>query len=66
MALIDKGGLGISSLYALNRALLFKWIWHFYTRESSLWAKVIKGIGEDGKIGKTVSNFHSSIWLDIV
>ncbi|GJR41813.1 RNA-directed DNA polymerase, eukaryota [Tanacetum coccineum] len=42
-------------------------IWRFYTQESSLWAKVIKGIhGEDGKIGKTVSNLHSSIWLDIV
>ncbi|GJR30096.1 hypothetical protein Tco_1106328 [Tanacetum coccineum] len=35
--------------------------------DSSLWAKVIKGIhGEDGKIGKVVSNLHSSIWLDIV
>lgn len=67
LAPIDKGGLEISSLYALNRAILFKWIWRFYTHESSLWAQVIKGIhGEDGKIGKTVSNFHSSIWLDIV
>ncbi|GJT47648.1 RNA-directed DNA polymerase, eukaryota, reverse transcriptase zinc-binding domain protein [Tanacetum coccineum] len=67
LAPIDKGGLGISSFYALNRALLFKWIWRFYTQDSSLWAKVIKGIhGEDGKIGKAVSNLHSSTWLDIV
>ncbi|GKE37099.1 RNA-directed DNA polymerase, eukaryota, reverse transcriptase zinc-binding domain protein [Tanacetum coccineum] len=52
LALKDKGGLGISSFYALNRALLFKWIWRFHTQGSSLWAKVIKGIhGEDGKIG---------------
>nr|GEV19206.1 hypothetical protein [Tanacetum cinerariifolium] len=44
----NKGGLGVSSLYALNRALLFKWVWRFRTQISSLWAKVIKGIhGED-------------------
>ncbi|GKE23512.1 hypothetical protein Tco_1435024 [Tanacetum coccineum] len=67
LAPIEKGGLGISSFYVLNRALLFKWIWHFYTQDSSLWANVIKGIhGEDGKIGKAVSNLHSSTWLDIV
>ncbi|GKB29851.1 hypothetical protein Tco_0869252 [Tanacetum coccineum] len=35
--------------------------------DSSLWANVIKGIhGEDGKIGKAVSNLHSSTWLDTV
>ncbi|GJW46936.1 RNA-directed DNA polymerase, eukaryota, reverse transcriptase zinc-binding domain protein, partial [Tanacetum coccineum] len=63
----DKGGLGISSFYALNRALLFKWVWRFHTQSSSLWAKVIKGIhGEDDKIGKNISNYQSSIWLDIV
>ncbi|GJR24575.1 hybrid signal transduction histidine kinase M [Tanacetum coccineum] len=67
LAPIDKGGLGISSFYALNRALLFKWIWRFYTQDTSLYAKVIKGIhGEDGKIGKAVSNLYSSTWLDIV
>ncbi|GJZ24485.1 RNA-directed DNA polymerase, eukaryota, reverse transcriptase zinc-binding domain protein [Tanacetum coccineum] len=67
LALIDKSGLGISSFYALNSVLLFKWIWRFYTQDSFLWAKVIKGIhGEDGKIGKVVSNLHSSTWLDIV
>ncbi|GJS39123.1 hypothetical protein Tco_0564166 [Tanacetum coccineum] len=67
LAPIDKGGLRISSFYALNRALLFKWIWRFYTQDSSLWAKVIKGIhGEDGKIDKPLSNLHSSTWLDIV
>nr|GEW93115.1 RNA-directed DNA polymerase, eukaryota, reverse transcriptase zinc-binding domain protein [Tanacetum cinerariifolium] len=63
----DKGGLGISSFYALNRALLFKWVWRFHTQNSSLWVKVIKGIhGEDGKIRKNISNYQSSIWLDIV
>nr|GEW94428.1 RNA-directed DNA polymerase, eukaryota [Tanacetum cinerariifolium] len=27
----EKGGRGVSSLYALNRALIFKWIWRFHT-----------------------------------
>ncbi|GJS06354.1 hypothetical protein Tco_0363150 [Tanacetum coccineum] len=44
------GGLGVSSLYALNRALTFKWVWRFLTQSSSLWARVIKEIhGDDGK-----------------
>nr|GEW54986.1 RNA-directed DNA polymerase, eukaryota [Tanacetum cinerariifolium] len=30
-----KGGLGISSFYALNRALLLKWVWGGVTLESS-------------------------------
>ncbi|GKE15855.1 RNA-directed DNA polymerase, eukaryota, reverse transcriptase zinc-binding domain protein [Tanacetum coccineum] len=36
----DKGGLGISSLYALNRGLMFKWYWRFFTKDSSLWSRV--------------------------
>ncbi|GJU95392.1 RNA-directed DNA polymerase, eukaryota [Tanacetum coccineum] len=71
----DKGGLGISSFYALNRALLFKWVWRFHTQSSSLWAKVIKGIhGEDGKIDmdfvsyihrKMGNGLHTYFWDDI-
>nr|GEV92727.1 homeodomain-like protein [Tanacetum cinerariifolium] len=38
----EKEGLGVSSLYALNRALLFKWVWSFHTQKGSLWEKVIK------------------------
>ncbi|GJZ58055.1 RNA-directed DNA polymerase, eukaryota, reverse transcriptase zinc-binding domain protein [Tanacetum coccineum] len=63
----DKGGLGVSSLYELNRALLFKWVWRFFTQSSSLWTRVIKAIhGNDGKIGKKTKSAHPSIWLDIV
>ncbi|GKD36725.1 RNA-directed DNA polymerase, eukaryota [Tanacetum coccineum] len=29
----EKGGLGVSSLYALNRGLLFKWVWKFYAQK---------------------------------
>ncbi|GJY40436.1 RNA-directed DNA polymerase, eukaryota, reverse transcriptase zinc-binding domain protein [Tanacetum coccineum] len=59
----ENGGHGVLSFYALNRALLFKWVWRFRTQQSSLWTKVIKGIhGEDGKLGNHVKNHHSSIW----
>ncbi|GJZ05936.1 RNA-directed DNA polymerase, eukaryota, reverse transcriptase zinc-binding domain protein [Tanacetum coccineum] len=37
----DSGGLGIASFFALNRALLCKWIWKFITQKNSLWARVI-------------------------
>ncbi|GJT52989.1 RNA-directed DNA polymerase, eukaryota [Tanacetum coccineum] len=63
----DKGGLGISSLFALNRALIFKWVWRFLYQNSSLWASVIKSIhGAQGKIGKEVNASFPSIWLNIV
>ncbi|GKB07211.1 RNA-directed DNA polymerase, eukaryota, reverse transcriptase zinc-binding domain protein [Tanacetum coccineum] len=63
----DNGGLGVSSFFALNRALLFKWVWRFHTQQSSLWSKVIKGIhGKDGKLGRQVKNMQPSVWLDIV
>ncbi|GKB20091.1 RNA-directed DNA polymerase, eukaryota, reverse transcriptase zinc-binding domain protein [Tanacetum coccineum] len=51
----DKGGLGISSLFALNRALMFKWVWRFLSQNSS-----------QGKIGKDVTASFPSIWLNIV
>nr|GFB96832.1 RNA-directed DNA polymerase, eukaryota [Tanacetum cinerariifolium] len=48
----DKGCLGVSSIYALNRGLMFKWVWSFLTQNTSLWARVIKAIhGGDGNIG---------------
>nr|GEW94367.1 RNA-directed DNA polymerase, eukaryota [Tanacetum cinerariifolium] len=56
----DKGGLGVSSLFALNRALMFKWVWHFITQGSSLWH------GYDGKIGQKVKSCYPSLWLDIM
>ncbi|GKD44506.1 hypothetical protein Tco_1269151, partial [Tanacetum coccineum] len=63
----EKGGLGVSCLYALNRALMFKWVWRFITQRTSLWKRVIKAIhGDDGKIGKSSKAAFSSSWLDIV
>nr|GEZ56513.1 RNA-directed DNA polymerase, eukaryota, reverse transcriptase zinc-binding domain protein [Tanacetum cinerariifolium] len=63
----DKGGLGVSSLYALNRGLLFKWIWSFYTQDKSLWVRVIKAMyGDKGKIDAEVKTGSRSCWLNTV
>ncbi|GJV95904.1 RNA-directed DNA polymerase, eukaryota, reverse transcriptase zinc-binding domain protein, partial [Tanacetum coccineum] len=67
MASKDAGGLGVASLFALNRGFLFKWVWRFITQKNSLWAKMITAIhGDDGKIGKTVKPTFPSIWLNII
>ncbi|GKB82163.1 RNA-directed DNA polymerase, eukaryota, reverse transcriptase zinc-binding domain protein [Tanacetum coccineum] len=63
----EKGGLGISSFYALNRALIFKWVWRFRTQNTSLWSRIIKAIhGEDGKLGNPNKPTFSSNWIDII
>nr|GEZ82605.1 RNA-directed DNA polymerase, eukaryota [Tanacetum cinerariifolium] len=63
----EKGGLGVSSLYALNRGLMFKWMWRFYTQNTSLWVRVINPIhGDDGKVGGYVKDGAKSCWLSIV
>nr|GEZ72017.1 RNA-directed DNA polymerase, eukaryota [Tanacetum cinerariifolium] len=62
-----KGGLGVSSLYALNRAFMFKWVWRFTTQQDLLWTKVIKAIyGEDGRISDGSKHVPKSIWCGIV
>ncbi|GJU99732.1 RNA-directed DNA polymerase, eukaryota, reverse transcriptase zinc-binding domain protein [Tanacetum coccineum] len=62
-----NGGLGVSSFFAQNRALLFKWVWRFYTDKSSLWSSFIKAMhGSHGAIGDS-SQFHNrSTWRDIL
>ncbi|GJY35856.1 RNA-directed DNA polymerase, eukaryota [Tanacetum coccineum] len=62
-----NGGLGISSLFALNRALLFKWIWRFITNGYSLWSRVIKAFyGNRGAIDIIHNSSRRSPWLDII
>ncbi|GJW33457.1 RNA-directed DNA polymerase, eukaryota, reverse transcriptase zinc-binding domain protein [Tanacetum coccineum] len=62
-----KGGLGVSSLYALNRGLMIKWLWRFYAQNTSLWVRVVKAIhGEEGKVGQNISSRSYSCWLNIV
>nr|GFA06403.1 RNA-directed DNA polymerase, eukaryota [Tanacetum cinerariifolium] len=47
----QKGGLGVSSFHALNRALLLKWVWRFVSQDGSLWSRVIQAI-----YGNTITN----------
>ncbi|GJS50443.1 RNA-directed DNA polymerase, eukaryota, partial [Tanacetum coccineum] len=63
----EKGGLGISSLYALNRGLMFKWYWRFFTKDSSLWSRVIKAIyGDSGGLERNTFATYTSCWSNIV
>nr|GEW49232.1 RNA-directed DNA polymerase, eukaryota [Tanacetum cinerariifolium] len=39
-----RGGLGVSSFFALNRALLLKWVWRFISQDGSLWSRVIRAL----------------------
>nr|GEU80083.1 RNA-directed DNA polymerase, eukaryota [Tanacetum cinerariifolium] len=41
---MKKGGLGVSSFYALNHALLLKWVWRFLSQDGSLWFQMINAI----------------------
>nr|GFD05243.1 RNA-directed DNA polymerase, eukaryota, reverse transcriptase zinc-binding domain protein [Tanacetum cinerariifolium] len=55
LAAKDVGGLGVSSFFALNRALMFKWVWRFFSQKNSLWVIMVKALhDEDGKIYKKV------------
>nr|GEV09362.1 RNA-directed DNA polymerase, eukaryota, reverse transcriptase zinc-binding domain protein [Tanacetum cinerariifolium] len=63
----DVGGLRVSSLSALNRALMFKWVWRFFSQKNSLCVRVVKTLhGEDEKIGKKVQPRYPSTWLNII
>nr|GEZ27341.1 RNA-directed DNA polymerase, eukaryota, reverse transcriptase zinc-binding domain protein [Tanacetum cinerariifolium] len=65
MVLTSKknGGLGVSSFFAHNRVLIFKWVWKFLTDGSSLWTRFIKvifvGNGEN-------TSFWDDSWLEEV
>nr|GEV85334.1 RNA-directed DNA polymerase, eukaryota, reverse transcriptase zinc-binding domain protein [Tanacetum cinerariifolium] len=59
----SNGGLGISCFYALNRGLLFKWIWWFLSRDQSLWSQVIHAL--HGSNTSTLSSSYSSLWSSI-
>nr|GEU92643.1 RNA-directed DNA polymerase, eukaryota [Tanacetum cinerariifolium] len=68
MAHKQHGGLEISSLFDLNLALLFKWIWRFLSSQSGLWTNVIKAIhGNNGSIGLSfTSRSRGSIWIEVL
>ncbi|GKC91035.1 RNA-directed DNA polymerase, eukaryota [Tanacetum coccineum] len=57
-------GLGVSSFFALNRALLLKWVWRFVSQDGSLWYKVIRALY--GSSVETHSTSLSSNWCSIM
>nr|GEZ52138.1 RNA-directed DNA polymerase, eukaryota, reverse transcriptase zinc-binding domain protein [Tanacetum cinerariifolium]GEZ56381.1 RNA-directed DNA polymerase, eukaryota, reverse transcriptase zinc-binding domain protein [Tanacetum cinerariifolium] len=67
--LMDKkrGGLGVSSLYALNKGLMIKWLWKFFVHKDSIWTKVITAIhGVNGNVNSNGGKAGRSCWLAIV
>lgn len=53
--------------FALNRALLFKWVQSFSNNPISLWVKVVKCIhGEKAFVGSRLPMGKTSVWLDIL
>ncbi|GKC84099.1 RNA-directed DNA polymerase, eukaryota [Tanacetum coccineum] len=59
-----KGGLGVSSYFALNRALLLKWVWRFVSQDDSLWFRVIQAVHGDKIDSHSVRKV--SIWSSIL
>ncbi|GJX96137.1 RNA-directed DNA polymerase, eukaryota, reverse transcriptase zinc-binding domain protein, partial [Tanacetum coccineum] len=69
MVLTSKknGGLGVTSFFAHNRALLFKWVWRFLTDGSSLWTRFIKAIfGNKGALDTHKLIPRRSPWQDVI
>ncbi|KAK9048582.1 hypothetical protein SSX86_032453 [Deinandra increscens subsp. villosa] len=56
----DRGGLGIGSLFAMNKALLYKWRWRFVSCGNALWAKIIKAIHGPNLTSKWKGKFVST------
>ncbi|GKB86217.1 RNA-directed DNA polymerase, eukaryota, partial [Tanacetum coccineum] len=68
MAFKKNDGLGVSSFFALNRALIFKWIWRFISNGFFLWARFIQAIyGSKGALDYSHDiPLRNSPWLDII
>nr|GEY18060.1 RNA-directed DNA polymerase, eukaryota [Tanacetum cinerariifolium] len=60
----DHGGLGVSSFYALNMALLSKWVWRFLSRDNSIWFRTTHAI--HGSQEQGLSAAFSSNWSSII
>nr|GEU75146.1 RNA-directed DNA polymerase, eukaryota, reverse transcriptase zinc-binding domain protein [Tanacetum cinerariifolium] len=58
------GGLGVNSFYALNRALLFKWVWRFISNDGSLWFHLINAM--HGNSLQVSSSCYYSPWKVIL
>nr|GEW38227.1 RNA-directed DNA polymerase, eukaryota [Tanacetum cinerariifolium] len=59
-----NGSLGVLSFYALNRALLLKWVWRFLSQDGSPWYRVIQALY--GASFELHPVNQSSIWCSIL
>ena len=64
----ENGGLGVGSIQALNKALLYKWKWRFGINHNALWCKVIKAChGNDGGVGSRHGHGRGTgVWKGII
>ncbi|GKE06613.1 hypothetical protein Tco_1398631 [Tanacetum coccineum] len=60
----ENGGLGVSSFFVLNRALLLKWVWRFVSQDGSLWCQVIRAL-YGSSVGSHPTHFSSN-WCSIM
>ncbi|GJS06427.1 RNA-directed DNA polymerase, eukaryota, reverse transcriptase zinc-binding domain protein [Tanacetum coccineum] len=63
-----EGGLGVGSLFSLNRAMLFKWFWRFFHNPNALWVSVIRALhGHCGRLRDlSMVGAHSGPWKGII
>nr|GEV22983.1 RNA-directed DNA polymerase, eukaryota [Tanacetum cinerariifolium] len=59
-----RRGLGVSSYFALNRSLLFKWVWRFVSQDGFLWFRVIHVVHGNSIDAHLDQNL--SIWSSIL
>ncbi|GJT35114.1 retrovirus-related pol polyprotein from transposon TNT 1-94 [Tanacetum coccineum] len=60
-------GLGMSSFFAINHALLLKWIWRFKAHPEAMWVSIIKAIYRPcGNLDRDIPVGKSSTWLDYI
>nr|GEX07376.1 hypothetical protein [Tanacetum cinerariifolium] len=62
----EVGRLGVNSFYAMNRALLFKWVWRFKTQHDTLWVRVEAIHGLHESVDHIPPYSKSSTWIECV
>ncbi|GKE11595.1 hypothetical protein Tco_1415146 [Tanacetum coccineum] len=68
MASCPKEGLGVGSLFSLDRAMLFKWFWRFFYNPNTLWVSVIRALhGHSGRLRDlSTVGAHYGLWKGII
>lgn len=67
MTFKKKGGLGVSSFFALNGSLVFKWIRGFRANQDALWVRVVKSILDvHGFLSRVPPGYKTSTCIHII